>query len=101
MKTSSLEVRMATMERRLAALDGAIAALKVAIGTRDSPPLTPQTHRDLRGWRTIKELMAELRFPSEEACRMWLRRNGIANVRRGRVILVDGLDVDRVLRNVG
>lgn len=54
--------------------------------------------RPLRGWRTVKELRDELRFPSDDATRAWLRRHGIANVRRGRVILVDGLDVDRVLR---
>lgn len=54
--------------------------------------------RQLRGWRTVKELTTELRFPSEDACRVWLRRQGIASVRRGRLILVDGLDVDRVLR---
>lgn len=54
--------------------------------------------RQLRGWRTVKELTDELRFPSEAACRMWLRRQGIASVRRGRVILVDGLDVDHALR---
>jgi hypothetical protein len=55
--------------------------------------------RPLKGWRTVKELTAELRFPSEKACRIWLRRHGIASVRRGRKILVDGLDIDRVLRN--
>lgn len=56
--------------------------------------------RQLRGWRTVKELTEELRFPSEDACRVWLRRQRIASVRRGRVILVDGLDVDRALRGV-
>lgn len=55
--------------------------------------------RQLKGWRTVKELREELRFPSDDACRSWLRRHGIANVRRGRVILVDGLDVDRILRS--
>jgi hypothetical protein len=54
--------------------------------------------RQLRGWRTVKELTEELRFPSEDACRAWLRRAGIPSVRRGRIILVDGLDVDRELR---
>jgi hypothetical protein len=54
--------------------------------------------RQLRGWRTVKELTEELRFPSEDACRAWLRRAHIPSVRRGRVILVDGLDVDRQLR---
>ena len=55
--------------------------------------------RQLKGWRTVKELTEELRFCSEDACRMWLRRQGIASVRRGRFILVDGLDVDRALRS--
>lgn len=54
--------------------------------------------RSLRGWRTVKELTVELRFSSEDACRSWLRRQGIVGVKRGRVILVDGLDVDRALR---
>lgn len=56
------------------------------------------TDRPRKGWRTVKELRDELRFPSDDACRTWLRRHGIVGVRRGRVILVDGLDVDRVLR---
>jgi hypothetical protein len=55
--------------------------------------------RPLRGWRTVKELTEELRFPSEEACRVWLRRQRVASVRRGRVILVDGLDIDKALRH--
>ena len=54
--------------------------------------------RQLKGWRTVKELTEELRFPSEKACRSWLTRSQIQSVRRGRVILVDGLDVDAVLR---
>jgi hypothetical protein len=56
--------------------------------------------RPLKGWRTVKELREELRFPSDDACRTWLRRNQIIGVRRGRVILVDGQDVDRVLREM-
>ncbi len=56
--------------------------------------------RQLRGWRTVKELTEELRFPSEKACRTWLAREGIVSVRRGRFILVDGLDVDAALRKV-
>lgn len=51
-----------------------------------------------RGWKTIADLTADLRFPSEDACRRWLKREGIASVRRGRFILVDALDVDRALR---
>jgi hypothetical protein len=54
--------------------------------------------RQLRGWRTVKELTEELRFPSPKACRAWLSRNHVVGVRRGRVILVDGLDIDRLLR---
>ena len=55
--------------------------------------------RPLKGWRTVRELREELRFPSDKACRAWLARQGIASVRRGRFILVDGLDVDRALRS--
>lgn len=54
--------------------------------------------RNLKGWRTVRELRDELRFSTDDACRSWLRRHGIVGVRRGRKILVDGLDVDRVLR---
>lgn len=55
--------------------------------------------RQLRGWKTVAELVDDLRFPSAKACRAWLQRQGIASVRRGRFILVDALDVDRALRN--
>lgn len=58
----------------------------------------PQRPRQLKGWRTVKELKEELRFPSDNACRAWLTRHHVVGVRRGRVILVDGLDIDRVLR---
>lgn len=60
----------------------------------------PAQVRGLKGWRTVRELREELRFPSDDACRAWLRRQGIVNVRRGRIILVDGLDVYRALRKV-
>jgi hypothetical protein len=67
------------------------------------PPGHPRraavVNRPLRGWRTVKELTEELRFSTEAACRIWLRRHGISSVRRGRVILVDSLDVDRALRS--
>jgi hypothetical protein len=56
--------------------------------------------RPLKGWRTTKELAEELRFPNAKACREWLRREHIVGVRRGRVILVDGLDVQKALRKV-
>lgn len=67
------------------------------------------THRDNRprqlpGWFTVKELAERLRFtvtaPSdpEKACRDWLKAKRIVGVKRGRVILIDGLDVDRALR---
>jgi hypothetical protein len=49
-------------------------------------------------WRTVKELRDELRFPSDKACRDWLRRNRIVGVRRGRVILVDRRDIEKALR---
>jgi hypothetical protein len=54
--------------------------------------------RQLKGWRTVKDLVEELRFPSDDACREFLRRHHIPSVRRGRVILVSGLDVDAALR---
>lgn len=59
-----------------------------------------------RGWRTVKALARELGFydtaqaDPEEACRMWLKRQGVASVRRGRVILVDSQDVDAALRRI-
>lgn len=52
----------------------------------------------MSGWRTVKELTEELRFSSAKACRSWLARQGIQSVRRGRVILVSVVDVDRALR---
>lgn len=60
----------------------------------------PHSARPLKGWRTVKELVSDLRFPSEDACRVWLRRQGIVSVRRGRIILVDGQDVDNALRRI-
>jgi hypothetical protein len=50
------------------------------------PDRPRQVARPLKGWRTVRELTAELRFPSEDACREWLRRQGIASVRRGPII---------------
>jgi len=60
--------------------------------------MTTPRHRLLRDWMTVKELAAELRFSSEDAARSWLRREQIASVKRGRVILIDRLDVDAALR---
>ena len=54
----------------------------------------------LSSWMTVKELAEELRFPSEDAARSWLRREQIPSVRRGRVILIDRLDIDAALRKV-
>ena len=65
----------------------------------EPPRPLDSTNRPRKGWRTVRELRDELRFPSDDACRAWLRRQGIASVRRGRFILVDGLDVDRALRS--
>lgn len=56
--------------------------------------------RDLPAWRTVRELTEELRFPSPKACRAWLHRQGIASVKRGRVILVSRVDIDRTLRGI-
>lgn len=53
----------------------------------------------MRGWLSVKDITAALRFPSEDACRHWLRRAGIASVRRGRVILIDERDLDHALRH--
>lgn len=62
-------------------------------------------HRPHQGhWISVKQLAVDLDFTTtapgnpEDACRQWLRRNQIVGVRRGRVILVDSLDVDRALR---
>lgn len=68
--------------------------------------MTTATHSKTlaKGWYSVKRLAVDLDFVTtapgdpEEACRNWLRRHGIVGVRRGRTILVDGLDVDRALR---
>ena len=54
----------------------------------------------LRDLRTVKELTADLRFPSEDACRQWLRREHVPCLKRGRVILIDPRDVEAKLRKV-
>lgn len=59
-----------------------------------------QLPRQVRRWRTVKQLTEELEFSSPDACRVWLKRHGVASVRRGRIILVSPLDIDRVLRKV-
>lgn len=69
-----------------------------AVQAQHGPRAFHVTDRPRQGWRTVKELRDELRFSSDRACREWLARQGIVGVRRGRVILVDGLDVDRALR---
>jgi hypothetical protein len=52
----------------------------------------------------IKQLTIDLDFVTtapgnpEDACRTWLRRHGIVSLRRGRTILIDWRDVERVLR---
>lgn len=79
---------------RQARLQPSTSALQQAHGHAHIPD------RPLKGWRTVRELRDELRFSSDDACRVWLRRQGIASVKRGRVILVDGLDVDAALRKV-
>jgi len=61
----------------------------------------PDRPRQVGRWMTIKDVTADLRFPSEEACRVWLKRQGIASVRRGRFILVSPIDIERALRKVG
>jgi hypothetical protein len=87
---------------------GGVQALRLSDGSlwvrampSDDRPKTSDHkggQRQLRGWRTVKQLAEELQFPSEKACRAWLSRQGIVSVRRGRVILVDGLDIDRAIR---
>lgn len=82
------------------------AAQSLAASVEQPTRALDSTHRprQLKGWRSIKQLAAELDFVTtaptdpEDACRTWLRRQGIVGVRRGRVILVDGLDVDAALR---
>lgn len=54
----------------------------------------------MNGWRSVKDLRDELRFPSDEACRVWLKRQGIATVKRGRIILVSNVDIDAALHPV-
>lgn len=52
------------------------------------------------GWRTVPDLREEYRFPSNDAVYKWLKRQRIANVRRGKIILVHYLDVEAALRKV-
>lgn len=76
-----------------------------AVQPQDGPRALDVSKRPLKGWRSVKQLARDLDFVTtapgnpEKACRAWLTRHGIVSVRRGRVILVDGLDVDRVLRH--
>lgn len=62
--------------------------------------LQQQVRRPSADWMTVAEITHELRFPTCRACRAWLRREGIASVRRGRVILVSRRDIDARLRAV-
>jgi hypothetical protein len=63
-----------------------------------------KTSSPLNGWLTVRELAEQLRFTitapadPENACRVWLRRHGIAGVKRGRTILVSAVDVENALR---
>lgn len=59
----------------------------------------------MKGWLTVKEVAERLRFTvtaphdPEEACRKWLKREGIVSVKRGgRVLLVDERDINAALR---
>ena len=58
------------------------------------------------GWLTVRELAEALRFTvtapadPEKAYREWLDRHQIPSVRRGRVILVSAIDVERELRKL-
>lgn len=62
--------------------------------------------RQVKGWRSVRELAEELRFTvtaptdPEEACRAWLRRHDIVGVKRGRTILVSSVDIENALRKV-
>jgi hypothetical protein len=51
-----------------------------------------------RDLKTTAELADIYRFPTREACRMFLRRHQIPYMRRGRVLLVDTRDVDAACR---
>lgn len=61
--------------------------------------------RHLRRYLSIKQLAVQLDFVTtapgnpEDACRTWLRRHHIVGLRRGRVILVDPLDIEHALRS--
>ncbi len=67
---------------------------------RQQPRALHGADRPRHGWRTVNELAVELRFPSAKACRSWLSREHVACVKRGRVILVSSVDVERKLRAV-
>lgn len=48
-----------------------------------------------RDLKTTAELVDLYRFPTREACRMFLRRHRVPVLRRGRVLLVDTRDMDK------
>jgi len=56
--------------------------------------------RQFRHYLTVRELVTELRFPSEDACRTWLYRHAVPRVKRGRSLLIDLRDAEAVLRKV-
>lgn len=49
-----------------------------------------------RDLKTTAELVAIYRFKNAECCRKWLVRHQVPYLRRGRVLLVDTRDMDRV-----
>jgi hypothetical protein len=50
------------------------------------------------GWYTVKEIREELRFPSDEAVRVWCKRRQIVPRTRGpRVLLFSSTDLDRAI----
>lgn len=71
---------------------------------RDRDPAVRRLQRI--GWVTVRELSEDLRFTvtapadPEKACREWLRTEGIPSVKRGRIVLVSSLDIERALRKV-
>lgn len=59
----------------------------------------------MKGWLTVKEVAEKLRFTvtaphdPEEACRKYLKREGIVGAKRGgRVLLIDERDIEAALR---
>lgn len=61
------------------------------------------TRSDAPRFLTVKEIVERYKFPSTNACRMWLRRrkHALGIRKRGRDLLVEENGLDRVMVALG